>query len=618
MGIALAVFTLLRLALAVRYGAEWEPSLTRLTYVFGVGLVYDAAFCSYAALPGVFWALLAPTRLWNSRGHRLAVYTTVLAALYALFFSTVAEWLFWGEFGTRFNFIAVDYLIYTREVSRNIWESYPLVWILGGLLAATVLTFEAVRPRLDRALVGTRDGFHRRLRWALPALLAAALAGGALGQTLRGRSANNYANELASNGPYQFAAAFRNNTLDYQAFYPQGDPAALSGVLRDRVIGTGPASENEGLFDIARVVEGRHPPRRANVVLVTVESLSAKYLTRFGGGGSTPFLDDWLRQGWLFTHFYATGTRTDRGLEAITLSIPPTPGRSLVKRPKNGHLYSLGKVFRDNGYDVAFFYGGRGFFDNMNAFFAGNGYRVVDQTRMRREEISFENAWGVADEDLYRRVVKEADVVSAEGRPFFFHVLTTSNHRPYTYPEGKVDLPSGSGRQGALQYTDFALRQLMDASRRRPWFADTLFVLVADHCAGSAGRIGLDASTYHIPLFLYAPGWLPPREIDTLASQIDLAPTLLALLGFGYESHFFGRDILAPGFPPRALVGNYQTLGLLTAEDDLVLLSPVRRLQRQQGEALRPLTPASPLAQEAMAYYQGADYLIRHQLNRWR
>lgn len=236
---------------------------------------------------------------------------------------------------------------------------------------------------------------------------------------------------------------------------------------------------------------------------------------------------------WLlrFSNVFATGTRTVRGLEALALSIPPTPGHSIVKRPGSGDgLRTIGLPFLDRAYDTAFLSGGHGYFDNVNAFFGGAGFRVVDRRSFSRNEVTFSNAWGVADENLFDRVLKEADVNWGAGRPFMFFTLTASNHRPYTFPEGRIDLPQRQ-RGSAVKYTDWAIGKFLDDARRRPWFDQTLFVNVADHCARSGGRTELPLNNFRIPLFFYAPSLIPPQRVTRLASQIDVAPTLLSFLG---------------------------------------------------------------------------------------
>jgi len=337
----------------------------------------------------------------------------------------------------------------------------------------------------------------------------------------------------------------------------------------------------------------------------------------------TPNLDALRRESLYFNNFYATGTRTDRGLEAITLSIPPTPGRSIVKRIGRESGYaSLGQQLTARGYDAVFVYGGRGYFDNMNAFFSGNGYRIVDQSSIDESEISFKNAWGMADEDLYRQTLKLADADHAKQQPFFLQLMTTSNHRPYTYPEGRIDIPSGDGREGAVKYTDHAIAQFLQAAKHKPWFDNTLFIFVADHTAGSAGVEDLPVSNYQIPLWIYAPKLIAPREDAKLASQIDLAPTVLGLLNLDYTSTFFGRDLLKEdALPPRVLIGNYQHLGLFDGKN-LAILSP-RGGMRVHEDALgnsheTTVGNDNPLVRRAIAYYQSAAYGFSKGLLAWK
>ncbi len=623
--VALAGFALMRVFFLVRSWTVIDHGIADLVYMSGRGLVYDLAFVGYVYIPFVIVLSVIPDRWFKTAAVRATAQATVFSIVYALCFSMVAEWLFWDEFGVRFNFISVDYLVYRREVTDNILESYPVFWILPILLILTTFIFYLMRPSLLRAMaVGER--FSRRAGIALCLLLVPVASFFFLGQSQRSQSSNNYENEIASNGPYQLFAAFRNNTLDFRQFYTTGDDTTLSQTLKQAVFDQSDTPHDHKLYNIARHIRPAALPKRLNVILISVESLSAKFLTRFGQQENiTPFMDKWFKQGLLFTNFYATGTRTTRGLEAITLSIPPTPGRSIVKRPDNDHMFSLGKVFKDNGYDTAFLYGGRGYFDNMNTFFSGNGYRIVDQTSLSDGEVTFKNAWGVSDEDLYNRAVVEADSAYNSNKPFFFHIMTTSNHRPFTYPGGKIDLvpgegKNGAGRSGAVKYTDYALGRLIKSAKGKPWFDNTVFVVLADHCASSAGRVGLPVDKYHIPLFIYCPGQFQPREIDRLSSQMDLAPTLLSLLDFSYDSLFFGRDILAPDFQPRALIANYQKLGLLT-DNELVFLSPGKEISLVNRDSKEPtlkkIKKSYPLVQELVAYYQGADYVIQNRINRW-
>lgn len=619
--VALAYFLFVRGGLLALAYTDIPQDIKTLAGIFAIGLVYDLAFYSYALIPVALYIALVPNRWWRGRLNRGLVHGGILLTLYAIGFIAVAEFLFWDEFQARFNFIAVDYLVYRREVTNNIRESYPVAIILTALLLPTAGIYLWLTPRLSRGFRSS-EGLSRRLGILGGLLIAPVLAFYLIGQGAREFSTNVYASELASNGPYQFIAAFRNNELDYFQFYATLPARNASHLVRQEVFERAASRRARSRYDLRRWIDNRGTETRKNVLLIMVESLSAEYLGAFGNPrGLTPFLDQLTRQSLLFSHFYATGTRTVRGLESVTLSIPPTPGQSIVKRiGRETGFWSLGNVLREKGYDTQFIYGGNGYFDNMNAFFAGNGYGVIDQPAMPRESIGFSNAWGVADENLYDVTLAQADRAHAANQPFFFHLMTTSNHRPYTYPHGRIDIPSGSGREGAVKYTDWALRRLFDQARGKPWFTNTLFVIVADHCAGSAGKVALPLERYHIPLLIY--DGAHTGVVTTVASQIDVAPTLLAMLHMDYASAFFGKDILAvPAEDGRALISNYQSLGLYR-RGLLSVLSPHRRMDEHRNpESNDPqvisLSVPDNLTRENIAYYQSASYIYSHRLNAW-
>jgi phosphoglycerol transferase MdoB-like AlkP superfamily enzyme len=578
-----------------------------------LGFAYDLAAGLWAMLPVLFLHLVLPqTRLWRPLSGALKAAALALA-VYLLLFNLVAEILFWQEFGVRYNFIAVDYLVYTHEVLGNIRESYPVGKILAALFALSMALLLPARRKL-MAVLAVSDPLPRRLRhvasWAL-ALLAGWFASGPLStDTFQ----NAYNGELAANGLYSFVTAFRNNELDYARFYQTLPSAEVRSTL-GRLVAPAAAS-----IEQPRIVKSRSPEKRLNVVLISVESLSADFLGSFGNRQNlTPNLDRLASEGLLFTRLYATGTRTVRGLEALTLSLPPTPGQSIVKRPDNANLFSLGSVFHGKGYDVRYAYGGYGYFDNMNAFFGGNGYRIVDRVSIPSERIPFENIWGVADEALFDQVLDEIDESHRTGKPSFTHVMTTSNHRPFTYPEGRIDIPSHTGREGGVKYTDYAIGRFFEQARSKPWFADTVFVIVADHCASSAGKTELPVERYHIPMIVYSPGHVRPGRIDRLASQIDAAPTLLGLLDFSYPSRFLGRDILhSPEEEDHAFISNYQALGYLK-KNILTVLRPKRQVAAYRVDEHANLVgvPVDPsLLREAIAYYQGAAELYKGGLYR--
>ena len=525
-----------------------------------------------------YWAGSFALRLFlpeGFRNHWTTVWFALFVVLYvgAIVFNGISEYFFWSEFGVRYNFIAVDYLVYTNEVVGNIMESYPVVPMTLGIVVVTLLiTWYLFRHDLVR----TEE--LKGWQWKAvvgPGYIAALFAAiGLLNFNTRFQDSGNvYVNELQANGLYKFYDAFVKNSLDYEQFYITRPEAEAEAFVHGVYGSTGD--------NLHAVSAGGGSEIRRNIVLVTIESMSASYMERFGNTESiTPVLDSLYRLGMAFDRVYATGNRTVRGLEAVTLSLPPCPGQSIIKRPNNAGMHSTGALLREKGYNVTYFYGGNSYFDNMETFFSGNGYDIVDQKSYSPEEITFANIWGVCDEDAYRKVIRTLGEQSRDGKPFFAHVMTVSNHRPFTYPAGKIRIPNDSKtRAGGVLYTDYALGQFLAEASKQPWFDNTIFLITADHCASSAGRTEIPLHKYHIPALIFAPGFVAPQQIEGIVSQIDLMPTLLSLLDMDYDSHFYGRSIFDPDYVNRAFIATYQDLGYLEG-DTFTILSPVRRYEQ--------------------------------------
>jgi phosphoglycerol transferase MdoB-like AlkP superfamily enzyme len=250
----------------------------------------------------------------------------------------------------------------------------------------------------------------------------------------------------------------------------------------------------------------------------------------------------------------------------------------------------------------------------MDTFFEGNGYQVIDRSSFKSEEITFANIWGVCDEDMFTKAIKTFDANEEKRKPFFGHILTVSNHRPFTYPDGKIDIPGDSkSREGGVKYTDYAIGKFIEEAKKHSWFSNTVFVFVADHCASSAGKEDIPLDRYKIPAIIYAPGFINPEKVSKLVSQIDLMPTLLGKLHFSYGSHFYGQDVYKPDYKPRAFSATYQKLGYLK-DNVLVVLSPNQKVKQHKVNSDGKLSKAKEMnkaiSNEAIANYQTASYLI--------
>ncbi len=579
-----------------------------------VGFIFDLVVLPCFLLPWALYDAVLPRFITNHPS--LNTWETRWAALWgagylAMFVVTaVSEFTFWTEFSSRFDFIAVDYLVYTHEVVRNIWESYPIVLWLSGVFGFCFIAAWITWPRRESMI---RPKWMAR--WARAAIVGLSIIIGMwlVNQNMTKSDSNVFVQQLSNNGLFAFGHAFWHNELDYDRYYPTLDADSLD--KKTRALVKQPDGEFTGSDGIDRLITARHPLRDVNVVLISIESYSASFMGIFGNDQNlSPELDKLAGKGLSFTNLYATGTRTVRGLEALSVGTPPTPGQSIVRRPNNDGLKTLGGELKNKGWQPYWIYGGYGFFDNMNAYFEGNRYTIVDRSNIDAEgiEIHHETVWGVADEDLYTLALANIDREFAQGRRFFTHIMTTSNHRPYTFPEGRLgsDFPQKK-RESVVRYSDWSVGDFIRRSVDKPWFKNTLFVITSDHTSKASGKSDLPVSRYHIPMIWYAPDMIEPGTMDRLMSQIDIAPTLLGWLGVDYQSRFFGYDIfnLTPG-RERAFISTYQKLGYMK-NGRLVVLDVNKEPVVQEGLDLPGNDPAltmdPSLVEEAIAWYQSAS-----------
>lgn len=304
------------------------------------------------------------------------------------------KWFFFDEFNVRFNFIAVDYLIYTTEVIGNIVESYPIIPIFASIIFLSSIFFWISRKqivKLHHQSVKARLAFFITIFLLLSAEFFLFDA-----SRIDKIFYNNYNREIAQNGLYQLFSAYRNNQIDFEKFYLSKDLNDANSELRDLISKQEPYAKFTNNNDIdKKILAKNHLNFKPNIIFVTLESMSAEYMQSFGSDKNiTPNLDELAKKSLFFTNLKATGTRTVRGLEALTLSIPPTPGNSIVRRKNNENLFNIGTPFIERGYETKFIYGGDGYFDNMNYYFANNGFEAIDRPQFSDDEINFSNVWG--------------------------------------------------------------------------------------------------------------------------------------------------------------------------------------------------------------------------------
>ena len=576
---------------------------------------------AFLGLKILFFALMLFLPKQRLKIRNSLYFTTLFLYVLLIIFNAVSEYFFYNEFGVRYNFIAVDYLIYTTEVIGNIMESYPIVPLFTAIFVVTGLATWWIYKKTKDSLLQLPNLVQKfTLLGVFAVLLGISLS---FAEKINLKKGNIFQQEIAANGMVKFYEAFSNNTLDFFTFYPTVDQKTAE---KNTLLPLGTTTLN-------RTITSDKPELQKNVVLISIESLSAAYMKAYGYEESvTPFLDQLAQKSLFFTNLYATGNRTVRGLEALTLCIPPTAGESVIKREKeNKNKFTTGSVFKSKGYSVKYLYGGYSYFDNMKDFYGGNGYEIVDRDNFTPEEITFANVWGVCDEDMAKKAISEMNKDYKAGKPFFHHWMTVSNHRPFTYPEGKIDIPADSkSRKGGVKYTDYSIMKFFEMAQKQPWFKNTVFVIVADHCSSSAGKTELPMDKYRIPAMIYAPEFVAPQKFSQVTSQIDVMPTVLGLLNFKYQSKFLGQDVFSKNFVPRAYIATYQDLGFIK-DNYLTVISPTKNIKQYQlvqkpntntttefniyyTENLLQDNPRKDLVDQTISNYQSTSFWLKNKM----
>ena len=589
---------------------------------FIVGFLFDLAAGIFAVIPWLLLGIVMPDFLLKKTWMKWVLAFAAVFYTGLLVFITTAEWFFWDEFGARFNFIAVDYLIWTQEVWGNISESYPMAIIIPAIvIVAALIVFGLKKAGVFSFASDPQTPLSHRLVALAVVLVVPFFTFKFVNQSAIPSFTNQYHTEIAKNGNWSFFAAGKQMELDYPRWYLElpGDDALK---LTKKMLVT--EAEREGSSDpedLSRVIVSKNVEKKWNIMFICVESLSARFMSYAGNQeGLTPNLDRLRENSVFFENLYATGTRTVRGMEALTLGLPPTPGQAIIYRPEGTNMKTSFGPFLDRGYDCGFFYGGNGRFDYMNRYFSTAGCRIMDVNAWEEKDTTFKTSWGSCDEDLFNKAISEADKDHANGTPFNFFCMTTSNHRPYDFPAGRIDLTPADRRAGAVKYGDWAIGDLIEKASKKPWFENTLFVIIADHCASSAGKEDIDVTNYRIPGMIYNPGLVGNKVITKLSSQIDIMPTVFGLLDWNYKTLGYGHDYLSPSadsLPDRAFVSNYQKIAMITP-DTMTILKPNKKhssytLDLVTG-GLKPMEMSeerhAKLLEDTTAYYQSASWLF--------
>ena len=594
--LCLVAFSTLRLLLWWRnadFGSDAPAGV--IAHSFLVGLRFDLAVAAYLTIPFLLALVLLP-ELCKRWARRL-----FLAGFSLVLLLGVAEAEFYREFAIRFNNLVFEYLKHAGIVSGMIWDGYPVLRYLAGWAFLTG-TFLAAEHWLWRRLMlpkaDPRKGLGYRLKRFLASLpllavLILAARGGIASEPLRWGDAffseTTFANHLALNGMFTLGRSAWDTIYSKHAFWVTRQPAeeALAttrGMLLlpdDKAMGT---TDYPLLRSPAASPAGAWRPK--NVVIILMESFAGRYCGALCDKHElTPEFDRLAKDGILFTRAFANGTHTHQGVYATLTSFPNLPGYEfLMKMMEASQEFSgLPSLLHRRDYQSVFLYNGLFSWDNKEGFFRNHGIDRFIGSEDFRNPVFRDPVWGVSDQDVYQRANEEFRSLAGH-QPFLGVILTLSNHSPFNLPE-PLPFPrivTGDhleGRFNGMRYADWALGEFFRKASREEYFKDTLFVITGDHGFGVPPNITpMALSRFNVPLLFYAPGQLPPQQRDTVASQVDIGPSVMALLGFDTPTQAWGRNLFSPtltdqGFAVIKPSGSEEVVALIEG-DKLLMRAP--------------------------------------------
>jgi phosphoglycerol transferase MdoB-like AlkP superfamily enzyme len=547
-------------------------------------------------------------------------------ALIFIVFMELSSPQFIMQFDVRPNRLFIEYLSYPSEVIATLWHGFRIALVLG--VGFTIFLGIVIYRLLKAASANVTSWRPLKLLLIWPLLVV--LVAFQIRSTTSHRPANpalfalsgdSMVNSLIINSPWSVLDALNSisNEAKSSEIYGKYPREKVFPTVKSAPWLNGLQFTSEELPTLHKQIAVNQRERPLNLVIVLEESLGATFVQSLGGLPVTPELEKLKKEGWWFDQLYATGTRSVRGIEAVVAGYPPTPARSVVKLSlAQQNFYTLALGLGQQGYHTEFVYGGEAHFDNMRSFFTGNGFqKVVDRRDMNPV---FEGSWGASDEDLFNKSLERLKLLHAAKKPFFSLIFSSSNHEPFQFPDGRIDLHDTEKQtvNNAVKYADYALGRFIAEAKKQDYWKDTVFLIVADHDNRVYGDSLVPIKKFHIPGLILGAD-VQPKQIKAIASQIDLAPTLLSMIGVSSEHPMIGRDFARDSETPGRALLQFDNYFVWLEDSTATILRPnqtplLGQYDFASGVMTPSATPADPLqVDKAMSHVILPSILYREQ-----
>ncbi len=575
---------------------------------FFTGMRFDLIVTSWISTPlllGFIW----PTSFTVRR--MCIIWLSFISSIALLL--CISELDFYREFHQRFNNLVFEYAKQDpRTVASMLWNGFPvgrylLFWAFLSWLVYRCYQWinRAAGALAEKHTVSGRQSsvLARAGMFVAVLLLLAVAARGTLrqGPPLRWGDAFNsshlFANHLGLNGIFTLVKAANAGHGDtYKKFWRDAMPIEEATAITRQWLLTPQETLVAGVDQaLLRQHAGSKTTKTSpsNVVVILMESFSGAFTGALGNDQDiTPAFDKLSKQGLLFTRFFSNGTHTHQGMFATLACFPNLPSYEyLMQEPEGTHAFSGLPLLLDKaGYQNVYIYNGSFSWDNQEGFFRNQGMTRFIGRDDFVNPIFNDPTWGVSDQDMFDRAATELATMPKD-KPFFAMLQTLSNHVPYALPNPLPVAPvKGKGAYSdhltAMRYADWALGEFFQKIQHEPYYKNTIFVLLGDHGFGIDQQLtDIDLLRFRVPLLIIAPGIREQFGTKThrVATQIDVAPTVMGLLGKPFQHQCWGRDVLSldyevatkndPGFGLIKPSGNDEIVGFIH-DDHIVVQRP--------------------------------------------
>lgn len=618
--INLIILSLSRLGLAL-WQADRVSAVNGWGELFLQGVRIDiVALCYLFGVPALLTVFFHTSKIW-----RAILRLWLTAGSVFIIFMEIATPAFIETYDLRPNRLFIEYLIYPKEVFTMLMQGHLTAMILS-------LIFTALALVIYWKIAGLAVKNLRPMSWKLrpiAALLVLAVTFVGARSSLQHRginpamvafSSDALVNSLVLNSGYSvlYAAQQFKDEEKSSEMYGKMDADEMIRLVR-AARGRPDSDYISDKFPTLTKNTATYQGKPKNIVILLQESLGTQFIGTLGGKPLSPNINKLAKEGWLFENLYATGTRSVRGIEAVSAGFTPTPARAVVKlnNAQNG-FFTLADLLSKKGYDTSFIYGGEKHFDNMASFFYGNGFQtIIDQQDYKNPK--FTATWGVSDEDLFDKANETFTKLQSEGKPFFSLVFSSSNHDPFEFPDGKIDLyeqPKAT-RNNSAKYADYAIGHFFELAKKSNYWKDTIFLIIADHDSRAGGATLVPIKNFHIPGLILGDG-IAPRRDNRLVSQIDMPTTLLSLAGVSGSYPMIGFDLTQNVNPDRAFMQYDQAQAMMKGNHDVVIQTPNTGAKGyyydQAHERLVEKDVPEAMKKEALAHALLGSYLYKNRL----